>query len=330
MFKQCGAQITQAYNKHTGTWSGFKISFTEYVQEISIITLPSHRRRDKSKITPLELSQLRALNGQLLWLGMQCLPQLLAPLSLLMGQTPQATVGTICEVSKLARKATAWARTPLKIHGYVHRCWMDHSPRWHLTRWTVGLHCKLRVAARQRINMSLISLYSIRLRRVARSSSVAETQAAADGDDEAVYIRLCLKEVLFGQLDLRNWQSEARHSCCSGGGLSWCLRCPGSLFVFLSRSERQEIWFRSKCGTVVRWCHSAAQLGDVVTKDSDAARAPWELFVRRVFRWKLIHRPKFESSRNRAKRGTDTLDELEDNQFADDVPRDPKSVTLIT
>ena len=96
VFKQCGAQLTQAYNEHTGTWSEFEISFTEYVKEISIITLSSHRRRDKkSQITPLELSQLRALNGQLLWLGMQCLPQLLAPLSLLMGQTPQATVGTI-------------------------------------------------------------------------------------------------------------------------------------------------------------------------------------------------------------------------------------------
>ena len=36
--------------------------------------LPSHRRRDrKSQITPLELSQLRALNGQLIWLVMQCL-----------------------------------------------------------------------------------------------------------------------------------------------------------------------------------------------------------------------------------------------------------------
>ena len=67
VFKQCGAQITQAYNKHTGTWGGFEISFTEYVKEISIITLPSHRRRDKkSKITPLELSQLRSLNGRLL------------------------------------------------------------------------------------------------------------------------------------------------------------------------------------------------------------------------------------------------------------------------
>ena len=34
---------------------------------------------------------------------------------------------------------------------------------------------------------------------------------------------------------------------------------------------------------MIRWCHSAAQLGDVVTKDSDTARAPWELFVRRGF-----------------------------------------------
>ena len=80
---------------------------------------------------------------------------------------------------------------------------------------------------------------------------------------------------------------------------------------------------------MTRWCHSAAQLGDVVTKDSDVARAPWELFFRRGFRWKLIHDPKVESSRNCAKRGIDTLDEPEDNQFTD-VPRDPKSVTLIT
>ena len=46
-------------------------------------------------------------------------------------------------------------------------------------------------------DMSLISWLSSRLRRVARSSSAAETQAAADGDDEAAYMRLCLKEVLF-------------------------------------------------------------------------------------------------------------------------------------
>ena len=75
------------------------------------------------KFTLLELFQLqlRALNGQLLWLGMQYVPQLLAPPSQLMGQTPHATVGTFFEANKLARKATAWARTPLKIRAH-------HSP----------------------------------------------------------------------------------------------------------------------------------------------------------------------------------------------------------
>ena len=85
-----------------------------------------------------------------------------------------------------------------------------------------------------------------------------------------------------------------------------------------------------ECGTMIRWCHSAAELGDVVTKDSDATRPPWELFVRRGFRFKLIHDPKFESSRNRAQSGLDIREEPDENEFADDVLRDPKSVTLIT
>ena len=76
VFTQCGARITHAHDKHTKTWRRVEISFTEYVKEISLINLPSHCRRDrKSQITPLELSPLRALSGQLLWLGMQCLPQ---------------------------------------------------------------------------------------------------------------------------------------------------------------------------------------------------------------------------------------------------------------
>ena len=54
------------------------------------------------------------------------------------------------------------------------------------------------------------------------------------------------------------------------------------------------------------------------------------MFVRRGFRWKLTHDPKFESSRNHAKRGLDILAEPDEDEFAADVPRDPKSVMLIT
>ena len=245
---------------------------------------------------------------------MQCLPQLLAPLSLLMGQTVQATVGTIYVVNKLAREVTAFSWTLLKIHTH-------HSPfvvTYTDAGWTTRpdgtsqggqlvfiANCEL-LQGRES-NMSLISWHSSRLRRVTRSSSAAETQAPADGDDDALCIRLCLKEVLFGQLDLRNWQSEARHIPAA-----LVVDCRG-VYDALARSSSSCFGLKDKksglealalktesCRTISRWCHSAAQLGDVVTKDSDAARAPWELFVRRGFRWKLMDDPKFESSRNRA------------------------------
>ena len=34
------------------------------------------------------------------------------------GKTPQATEDTIYEVNKLARKATVWAKQPLKVHAH--------------------------------------------------------------------------------------------------------------------------------------------------------------------------------------------------------------------
>ena len=42
---------------------------------------------------------------------------------------------------------------------------------------------------------------------------------------------------------------------------------------------------------------------------------------------KLIHDPKFESSRDGAKRGLDILEEPDEDEFAAD---DPRNVTLIT
>ena len=124
-------------------------------------------------------------------------------------------------------------------------------------------------------NMSLISWHLSRLKRVARSSSAAETQTAADGDDEAVYIRLCLKEVLFGQLDLRNWQSEARQIPAAlvvdlRGVHDALARSSSCLGLKDKKSGLEALALKQslvECETIIRWCHSACtQLGDVVTK----------------------------------------------------------------
>ena len=186
---------------------------------------------------------------------MQCLPQLLTPLSLLMGQTPQATMDTIYEVNKLAQKATVWAKMPLKIHDhhspavvtYTDAGWTTRPDGTSQGRQLVFI-ANAELLQGKESNMSLISWHSSRLRHVARSSSAAKTQAASDGDDEAVYMRLCLKEVLFGQLDFAKLAiGSETNSCCFGCGLSWCLRRLGSHFVLLSWLERQEIWPGSAC-----------------------------------------------------------------------------------
>ena len=118
--------------------------------------------------------------------------------------------------------------------------------------------------------MSLKSWHSSRLKRVARSSSAAETQAA-DGDGEAVYIRLCLKEV-----------QEARQTLavlvvdCRGVYDVLALSSSSCLGLLDKTSGLEALALKHslvESGTV-RWCHSAAQLGDVVTKGADTAHAP--------------------------------------------------------
>ena len=123
-----------------------------------------------------------------------------APLSLLMGHTPQATVDTIYEVNKLARKATAWARTPLKIQVHRSPVVVTYTDAGWTTRpdgtsqgGQLVFIANSELLQSRESNMSLISWHPSRLKRVARSSSAAETQAAADGDDEAVYMRFALK-----------------------------------------------------------------------------------------------------------------------------------------
>ena len=130
--------------------------------------------------------------------------------------------------------------------GHVHRCWMEPLDQTALHKVDSWSSLQTPSCCKAEHRTCLISWHSSRLKRVARSSSAAETQAAAEGDDEAVYIRMCKKEVLFGQLELQNWQSERDEF------LLWWLTVVvsttlGSLFVLLSWSERQEIWPGGTC-----------------------------------------------------------------------------------
>ena len=91
---------------------------------------------------------------------------------------------------------------------------------------------------------------------------------------------------------MRNWQSEARQILaalvvdCRGVSDALARSSSSCLGLKDEKSGLEALALKRslvECGTMIRWCHSAKQLGDVATKDSDTARAPWELSVRRGF-----------------------------------------------
>ena len=116
-FTQCGVQIVQ--HRHQNRWAGFSLSCAHYAGSMVLLDLSSARRKQRDDpVTAKELAGLRGLLGQLMWLATQVVPQLQAPLSLLLGYLGVATVSTLLEANKLARRALVWAQTPLRT--FVH------------------------------------------------------------------------------------------------------------------------------------------------------------------------------------------------------------------
>ena len=93
VFTQCGTNITQAYDQLLKQWGGFTVSMEDYASEVQLINLsPTRRKQTEQKVTNHGQSLFRALAGQMNWLAQQFCPKLVAPLSLLMGETNCATV----------------------------------------------------------------------------------------------------------------------------------------------------------------------------------------------------------------------------------------------
>ena len=105
-FTQCGVQFAQ--HRHQDRWGGVSLRETD----------GSRRKHREDPVTAKELAGLQGLLGQLMWLATQVVPQLQAPLSLLLRYLGVATVSTLLEANKLARRALVWAQTPLRT--FVH------------------------------------------------------------------------------------------------------------------------------------------------------------------------------------------------------------------
>ena len=135
-------------------------------------------------------------------------------------------------------------------------------------------------------------------------------QAAGSAQEEQEYVRLVMYEILYGKFPLTEWAEACR---AIPGAL--IMDCRGIFDALNSessglgmkdkRSAVEALALRramNSTGTALRWCHSGAQLSDVMTKDAVRARQAWDLFVQRG-RWKLIYDGAFISEKKRKQCG---------------------------
>ena len=324
-FTQCEVQIVQ--HRHQNRWGGFSLSCAHYAESMVLLDLSSARRKQREDpVTAKELAAMRGLLGQLMWLATQVVPQLQAPLSLLLGHLGVATVSTLLEANKLARRAQVWAQTPLRtfVHDEMSLVgWSDAS--WACRRegssqggYIIGVANKT-FLEQAGSPISVISWHSGILTRVARSSNSAELQAAADAEGKLSYIRLSLKELVGETIPLQRWQEAAAQvpavlvldSCGVYDALarseSACLGVEDKRSGLEALSLKRSL-VETRCG--LRWRHSAAQLADCMTKGSEEVQKSFELLKRRGWKWRLVFDPSFTSARKRAQKGHDVLDYL--------------------
>ncbi|CAK0839863.1 unnamed protein product [Prorocentrum cordatum] len=298
-FVQCGTRIRQEYDGRTKSWGRIHLNMNDYAQELVEIDIPAHRHRDPEQpVTSSEATRLRAAFGQLMWLATQGVPLIGAELSRLLAYSDFATVNTLLQANKLIRRTKFEATEELIKEKHANPCAVGYSDAaWNVRRdgssqggFLIFLTDYTLMQNRE-APISLLAWASAKLPRVCRSSSAAEVQAASE------FCRLLLSEILLGPAPLKQWTSS-------------CAKIPGALvpdcrgvFDALDRSESSALGMKDKrsaleaqalkrgmaaTSTSLRWCHSGAQLSDCMTKNSEKARASYNLWQQRGT-WKLIY-----------------------------------------
>ncbi len=288
--------------------------------------IPVHRRRcPDSPAGAAEVTRLKGALGQLQWLATQGCPRISAELSLLLGYQSVATVDTLLQANKLVRKARVQAQIKIPFR-FIRNpsvvTWTDAA--WGIRRdqssqggYFVGIAEKGILFGDEESPVNLVSWHSGKLTRVSRSSCDAEVQGASEGEEEGEYVRLVLSELMCDSMSLFQWQGA-----CARVPDGLVLDCRG-LYDALGRSESSCLGLKDKrsalealalkrsmtaTGSALRWGHSASQLADCMTKSGSKAGAPFDLFVEKGFRWRLVFDPDYISAKRRVARGLRPLD----------------------
>ena len=176
----------------------FTLDQSHYCETVEPVPLGRERRAQMERgLSKEELSQCRSVIGTLLWYATQTGLVVHSAISLLQGKLPTATGHFLVELNKLVEMAKHAAATPLRIYSYksiCFVCWSDAS--WGVRPdgssqggFLLGA-CEADFCRGEAGKVTCVSWTSSRLKRLVRSSTAAEVQAANNGAEELEYTAL--------------------------------------------------------------------------------------------------------------------------------------------
>ena len=190
--------------------------------------------------------------------------------------------------------------------------------------YVIGLtHANILDGVRSPVN--IISWKSGKLPRVAKSSISAEVQALAEGEQELMFCRVLLAELLGYPLDLRVPEESARRvpgalvidaksvfdAFPKGAGTSaaFSMKEKYATLELLALSENM----RKQC-TALPWVSSDAQLADGLTKAS--AQDAFKAFMMKGHKWNVRYDPGFIAAKKKKKM---LQSEMTESEFPSDL-----------
>ena len=274
-------------------------------------------RGDDELATKDEVSQLRAALGALQWRAYSTAPQLMVQLSMLQSLVTKATVRTLKQANKLVREAYHGRFLHMKVtdldgvspEEVLFVAWADaavgNRPDLGSTGGYIICASTPAMARGEAAAVTPVSWRSARLKRVARSSLAAETQAASEAEEELMLIRIQWKEMLGYDIDLRKPGSEISTVpgilVTDAKSLFDVLHkedlnsSAGGLQEKYSALELLSLCERIREGkTAIRWVNSDAQVADSLTKPTKPGSLHQLLHSGR---WRLTYDPDFTSAK---------------------------------
>ena len=264
-FKYLGCEISKQSN------GDITLNQTEYIGKIADVSVPD--KLNSCDVNETERRVIRRVVGELLWVALMTRPDISFEVNSLSSNISNATIKDLKDARRLVEKAKLepitlnytrlGAPESLKIRVYTDASFGNQDNKLRSTEGRVIL-----LENEKSRKSNLISWKTKKISRICRSVKGAETRALENGLDEAIHFARMVREIIEGEVNLKNPKQIIVEAYTDNKGL-WdnlhnSRQCDekmlrNSVALMKEMLEKKEV-------KTIEWVDTSKMLADILTK----------------------------------------------------------------